>query len=129
MDQFFALQTQVLKHKIEKLPLFIHFRTENTYLINNNDFLIHCFFKTCPNKFGNLFAHYELGKMYESGVVTKQDLHKAYSLYKIAADGRNPFANYRLGIMYRDGKGVEKDELKSQRYLQKAKFVLEKKRS
>ena len=76
--------------------------------------------------YGNIFSCYEVGKMYQDGVVVKQDFQKAYSLYKVAADKGNAFANYQLGIMYRDGLGVEKNELKSNEYFQKAEFVVKK---
>jgi TPR repeat protein len=77
-------------------------------------------------RYGNIFSCYEVGKMYQDGVVVKQDFQKAYSLYKVAADKGNAFANYQLGIMYRDGLGVEKNEMKYKEYFKKAEFVVKK---
>ena len=77
--------------------------------------------------YGNIFSCYEVGKMYQDGVIVKQDFQKAYSLYQVAADKGNAFANYQLGIMYRDGLGVKKDELKYKEYFKKAAFVVRKK--
>lgn len=59
-------------------------------------------------KGNNLFAAYQLGKIYssEKGHI---DMSKAIDYFKIASQDHNSFAEYQLGKIYLYGNGVEKD--------------------
>lgn len=77
------------------------------------------------------YADYEVARMYEKGLGTKQNLIKANEHYEIALESflklekEQPDGSllYRIGKMYLDGKGTEADEVKAVEYLENAKML------
>ena len=59
---------------------------------------------------GSDICRYDVGFMLYKGLGCKQDYHRAFDFFQMAADNDNPHATYMLGLCYRNGYGTEKDE-------------------
>lgn len=58
---------------------------------------------------GDVNAQYNLGLMYEKGLVVSQDYHKAFEWYSKAAEQGHADAQNNLAYMFYAGLGVSKD--------------------
>ncbi|KAI5167441.1 uncharacterized protein NEIRO03_1937 [Nematocida sp. AWRm78] len=54
-------------------------------------------------------AYCILGKIFETGILTKQNIKKAHEYYTVAADHSNPFGCYRLAHFYEFGIGCTRN--------------------
>ena len=59
------------------------------------------------------YLEYRIGKMYQYGLGTAEDLSEAVKWFSLAAEQEHKFALYSLGMLYLYGKGVEQDEEKA----------------
>lgn len=74
----------------------------------------------------NPYAYYKVAQMYERGEVAEKNETKAYEYYsyayqkfeKLEKDVPDSNTEYKLGIMLLNGKGVEKDLVKAEQYLE-----------
>ena len=62
---------------------------------------------------GNKDAQYNLGRIYARGDGVQRDFHRAYSLFKAAAEQGHRGAADKLALMYKFGDGVPKDKERS----------------
>ncbi|MBI3563316.1 MAG: sel1 repeat family protein [Gammaproteobacteria bacterium] len=62
---------------------------------------------------GDSLAMYEVGRMYERGRGTEQDVNKAADWYKKASENGQYEAKARLGILYLEGNGVDRNPAKA----------------
>jgi TPR repeat protein len=69
---------------------------------------------------GNRRSMFQLGRFYESGLVSTQDLFKAIYWYREAAKAGNTEAMDKLGRCYAEGRGVAKDEREAFNWYKKA---------
>lgn len=69
---------------------------------------------------GNAEALFDIANIYEHGLGPEQDLKKAFSLYKQAAEKNHADAIFKLGIMYTFGHGVTVDHCKAAECFRKA---------
>ena len=69
----------------------------------------------CPNdkKGGDAIASPRLGLCYETGSGTPEDMDKAVSCYREAAEQGDAGAQCNLGVLYRSGYGVEQNDDKA----------------
>ncbi len=58
------------------------------------------------SEFGISKAQYFLGRLYQFGIGTEQDVRKAYQWYARSAMQGEPSAQFQLGTMWVDGRGV-----------------------
>lgn len=61
----------------------------------------------------NVCLQYRIGKMYQYGLGTKENLAEAAAWFSKAADKEYKSALYSLGMLYLHGKGVEQDHAKA----------------
>lgn len=73
--------------------------TEEGYLANT----------TTKANAGDQFAQNELGRMYLTGDIVKQDYKKSYNWFKKSAEQGNATAQYYIGYMYLKGLGIAQD--------------------
>lgn len=71
-------------------------------------------------KAGQPGAQFYLATKYQQGKDVKQDLSKAFSWYKLAADQGLSSAQLNVGRMLADGIGTKKDEVLARTYFEKA---------
>lgn len=69
---------------------------------------------------GNAIAQQILGRCYENGLGTAQDVITAVKWYELAAEQKNSQAMVSLGYCYELGIGVAKDEAKACEYMKEA---------
>lgn len=62
---------------------------------------------------GDIYAQYNLGRMYEYGDWVEQDYSQAAYWYNISGENRHVMSAINLAWLYSEGKGVEKDESKA----------------
>ncbi|MGB0525053.1 MAG: SEL1-like repeat protein [Flammeovirgaceae bacterium] len=74
-------------------------------------------------KKGDVRAKYQLAQLYEEGKYEKQNLKRAFALYKDAADAQYDSAYFNLGRMYELGKGVLQNFSLAFAYYQKLEDV------
>ena len=58
----------------------------------------------------NAYLEYRIGKMYQYGLGTEEDLQEAARWFGMASDKEHKHALYSLGMLYLHGKGVEQDD-------------------
>ena len=58
----------------------------------------------------NTYLEYRIGKMYQYGLGTDENLEQAAEWFSKAAAKEHKYALYSLGMLYLQGKGVEQDE-------------------
>ncbi|ALH94376.1 tetratricopeptide repeat protein [Acinetobacter equi] len=69
---------------------------------------------------GQAGAQFYLATKYQQGKDVPQDLRKAFTLYKAAADQGLSSAQLNVGRMLADGIGTNKDEVLARKYFEKA---------
>ena len=69
---------------------------------------------------GNLYIQVDLAKEYVRGERVEQDLAKAYSLIRDAAEKGNRYGQLMLGACYEEGIGVEKNSAESFRWFERS---------
>lgn len=58
---------------------------------------------------GDSSAQSNLGVMYQRGIGAEVDLNKAFTLFELAAEQKNPYGQFNLAEMYERGDFIEKD--------------------
>lgn len=58
-------------------------------------------------------AYAILGKIFETGILVKENMEKAHAFYTVAAQHSNPFGCYRLAHFYENGIGCKKNRRKA----------------
>ncbi|GBB87804.1 hypothetical protein RclHR1_01430013 [Rhizophagus clarus] len=58
---------------------------------------------------GHRISQYNLGIMYENGIVVDKDYDKAFELYNMTANSGSSSAQHNLAVMYEFGKGIQRD--------------------
>lgn len=61
-------------------------------------------------KKSNTYLEYRIGKMYQYGLGTDENMEQAGEWFSKAAAKEHKYALYSLGMLYLQGKGVEQDE-------------------
>ena len=61
----------------------------------------------------NTYLEYRIGKMYQYGLGTEENMPEAAKWFGMAASKEHKYALYSLGMLYLHGKGVEQDEGKA----------------
>jgi len=69
---------------------------------------------------GYEFAQFDLGELYQEGVVVSKDLMAAFDLFEKASSKIHPFAMYELGLMYYDGEPIPVDLEKAFKWISEA---------
>jgi TPR repeat protein len=69
---------------------------------------------------GNVFAQYELGRMYHNGTGVPKDYAEAAKWWRLAAEQGNAGAQSNLGVFYANGVGVPKDSAEAVKWYRKA---------
>lgn len=64
----------------------------------------------CRAEEKNTYLEYRIGKMYQYGLGTEENLEQAAEWFFKAAAKEHKYALYSLGMLYLQGKGVEQDE-------------------
>ncbi|MEN8118534.1 MAG: T9SS type A sorting domain-containing protein [Bacteroidota bacterium] len=86
--------------------------------VKNNRILALQEFKKAANM-GDKTAQFIVGEMYEKGVGTKKDTHKAFKWYYKSAENGDKHAMYKVGLAYKDGKVITQDFEKAVEWFQK----------
>ena len=68
----------------------------------------------------NTYLEYRIGKMYQYGLGTEENLPEAAKWFEIASGKEYKYALYSLGMLYLHGKGVEQDEGKACQLFQRS---------
>ncbi|WP_148510794.1 MobP3 family relaxase [Hungatella hathewayi] len=68
----------------------------------------------------NTYLEYRIGKMYQYGLGTGENLPEAAKWFGMAASKEHKYALYSLGMLYLHGKGVEQDEGKACQLFQRS---------
>ena len=68
----------------------------------------------------NTYLEYRIGKMYQYGLGTEENLPEAAKWFEIASGKEHKYALYSLGMLYLHGKGVEQDEGKACQLFQRS---------
>ncbi len=69
---------------------------------------------------GDPRSQFQLGLVFDRGLIGLQDDHEAAQWYRLAADQGHAEAQYRLGLLYYFGQGVEQNQEQALRWFQKA---------
>src|SRR5438067_2217534 len=75
--------------------------------------------KECAEN-GDAQAQYQLGRMYESGTVVRENYRQAVKWYLKAAEQNCAAAQYSLGRMYFAGESVRQDYRQARQYFRRA---------
>jgi hypothetical protein len=68
----------------------------------------------------NTYLEYRIGKMYQYGLGTGENLPETAKWFGMAASKEHKYALYSLGMLYLHGKGVEQDEEKACQLFQRS---------
>lgn len=68
----------------------------------------------------NTYLEYRIGKMYQYGLGTEENLPEAAKWFGMASSKEHKYALYSLGMLYLHGKGVEQDEEKACQLFQRS---------